>query len=142
MKPLLHKYTLVVGLVIIAATLLALKFIFGTESRSFPGILVSSPSPPGRTEVTNQEELRRREEEVRPLTEFLDQNPLIRNLPHREESFSIEYEPRGTVYIVHLLLHDDKPYREQQEQSRQDALGWIRSQGVDPDSLKIEYTTN
>ena len=62
----------------------------------------------------------------------ISRQDLILNLPYITKEFSVVYSSkRDQIYV-----NTKAPY----EQNRQKALEWIKSQRVDPETLKIFYT--
>jgi len=62
----------------------------------------------------------------------ISRQDLILNLPYITKEFSVVYSSKKDQIYVNTKA----PY----EQNRQKALDWIKSQGADPETLKIFYT--
>lgn len=145
MKNFLRRYTFLVGLLALATLLFTLKLLFAPQEsgRGFISLPSPSPSPDQhRTELFSPEDRQLREEGVRPGIEYRKKNPLIAKLPHQENTFILDHRASDNTYIVHMLLRGKKTVDEEIKQSKQDALDWIRAQGVNPDILTIEYITS
>lgn len=146
MRARLRTYAIIIILIIVVVVLLVVRFIIsGRPETEFPGARIRlgpSGSPSHRTEITTQKEREARQLDIQPGIDFIEKNPLIVKLPHQEPTFILDHDATTDTYIVHMLFHGDKTIDEQIRESKQDALNWIRSQGVDPGTLKIEYTTN
>ncbi len=144
MKIVLRRYGVFIGLIALVSILLLFKLLFTPKESGEPRLLFrqAQPTPTpgtGRTEIYTPEDRRLREAEVRPGIEYLRKNPLVPLLPHQEASFILDHDAATDTYIVHMILPEKKTVDEEIADSKRDALNWIRSQGVDPNTLKIEY---
>lgn len=92
------------------------------------------------------EEYRKGEEE---LKQFKVANPLVQYLPYRAESFEVHYKvsgPTGMEAIYKVILKpqakpsDPTKYKEEINQLAEIVREWIKSKGIDPDKIPIEWT--
>lgn len=93
-----------------------------------------------------EQEYREGEEELRQLKEA---NPLVQYLPYRAQNFEVHYKvsgPTGMEAIYKVILHPQKKpsdvrYKEEISQLTAVVRDWIKSKGINPDSIAIEWTT-
>jgi hypothetical protein len=76
--------------------------------------------------------------------EIYKKNPLMKYLPYENSEFKIIYLENIKVYQITLYAILNNPnqvnsYKAELKQYKADALAWIRSKGVDPNKLKIEW---
>lgn len=81
---------------------------------------------------------------------LVKQNPLIANLPYYSDSFEIYYgikdkESYSVSYKIILIpqssLDNAETYQNELNLLKNRAFDWVRSKGVDPNNLEIEWTT-
>lgn len=70
-------------------------------------------------------------------------NPaLIQFLPHQTDSYNLTYLPDTNFYNFSFIYDDSsaESTQEQFEKAKSDAIEFIRSKGIDPDELKINWS--
>jgi len=96
------------------------------------------------------EESRRREEGERQAVRLYELHPLATELPYYSEEFEVHYGIKNIetydIFYTVVLLPQSSPantelYTAEVERLRDEALTWIKSKGVSPDNLEIEWTT-
>lgn len=82
---------------------------------------------------------------------FYQKNPLAKKLPYETEHFTINPPDPNRVYLVELLVsfnagvngpppeEQKKDYDEIVNKYKDEVYNWIRSQGVDPNSVKLKF---
>ena len=137
----MNKYLLIIiGSVLLV--ILVFTFVFITMS-------TRSSDKPVPIELINQEGENEQKGEIYQA-DLIKQNPLLENLPHYSDSFEVHYgiENKETYSVSYkvVLIPQSTPdsaeiYQGELNLLRNRALDWIRSKGVDPETLEIEWTT-
>lgn len=116
-------------------------FIKGNGHTSYEIFLEPSVNIAGFKDLTSEEKKQALTDyQVRVETDiFLKSYPLQKSLPYTGDIFGVDYVTNRkdtTIKTVVTLFAQDKPG---EEAAKKEALSWIKTQGVNPTKLDIEY---
>lgn len=87
------------------------------------------------------------EEDIKATEKFFEENPLVKILPHNEPRFEIGFYQKGSSDIFYkITLHpiessaDKEAFQKELKTIKENALNWIKNNGVSPEKLNIEWT--